>query len=362
MRYSGAVDPKNIVVRWLAAVGCMTCVASLAWQGGALAAEALGQLSLAPALRSLVILGQLPCALYLRACNFEDFPMVPIGGIQAVVICDICIFLMALVGSVWIATEREMTVVMMAVYGCLLAVVISVIFTMYRMCRDQETVIELQAERQRLQSERVIADMVAVGIDELRCLRHEMKNQYAYISILLREQRYEELEQFCGQLESSMPPMVQLANSGNRVIDTVLNMELARAKQISVPVEYELALPETMPLAPEDVCAILANLMDNALEECQRLREKGREDGSIRLTIRPYGSYLYIVCRNSTDRQTLEWRQDALRTTKSDTQLHGYGTRIINKLAKKYNGTADYKLKDGAFVAKVMLDTMEERP
>jgi hypothetical protein len=72
-----------------------------------------------------------------------------------------------------------------------------------------------------------------------------------------------------------------------------------------------------------------------------------------------YGSYLYIVCRNSTDRQQLERWNDALRTTKSDERLHGYGTRIVMKTAEKYNGTADYSLKDGTFVAKVMLDTME---
>ena len=50
-----------------------------------------------------------------------------------------------------------------------------------------------------------------------------------------------------------------------------------------------------------------------------------------------------------------------LRTTKKDEQMHGYGTRIVARLAEKYNGCADYSLADGQFVAQVMLDMTEDK-
>lgn len=360
MKFGATVDRNNAVVLWCSMAACMTCVSALAWQGAYLIALSCNVEGIEPMIRAAVVLAQIPCALYLRACDFGEFETVPRSGVLSIVICDVCLLFMAAAEALWIFTSYQVTVIMVVVYACMLMVVISVIYAMYNMCREQDEIMVLQAEHQRLSSEREVAGMVAANIDDLRCLRHDLKNQYAYMSILLREKRYGELEEYFGQMAENLPPLLDLANSGNRSIDTVLNMELAKAKQAFIPVEYDLIAPAALPFSADDLCAILANLLDNAIEECIRLRELGREDVEIRLSIHPHGSYLYIVCRNTTDRQSLERWHDALRTTKADDRLHGYGTRIVMKLARKYNGTADYSLKDGTFVAKVMLDTMEE--
>lgn len=353
---------SQLMILWCSMFACVTCVSAIAWEGAYLIAGWLNMAELEPILRVLISFANLPCALYLRACDFGEFESVPRGGIVSIVVCDIGLMCLSAVESVWVFTDYPVTVVMVVVYGCMLMVVISIIHAMHHMCREQEERVELQAERQRLLSEREVAGMVASNIDDLRCLRHELKNQYAYMNILLRENRYSELAEYFNQMSENLPPLLGLANSGNRSIDTVLNMELTKAKQAFVPVEYDLIAPAELPFSADDLCAILANLMDNAIEECVRLRVLGREDVFVRLSIQPYGSYLYIVCRNSTDRLDLERWHDALRTTKSDERLHGYGTRIVMKLAQKYNGTADFSLKEGVFVAKVMLDTMEGEP
>ena len=360
MIFGATLDKNNAMVLWCSMMACMTCVSALAWQGAYLIAQSFDLAWLEPTLRTAAVMAQIPCALYLRACDFGEFETVPRSGILSIGICDIGLLFLAAAESVWVFTIVQVTMIMVVVYACMLMVVISVIYAMYNMCREQDEILVLQAEHQRLISEQEVAGMVAANIDDLRCLRHELKNQYAYMSILLREKRYGELEEYFAQMTEDLPPLLGLVNSGNRSIDTVLNMEMAKAKQLFIPVEYRVIAPAVLPFSADDICAILANLMDNAIEECARLRSRGREDVSIRLSIRPHGSYLYIVCRNSTDRQNLERWHDALRTTKTDDRLHGYGTRIIMKLAKKYNGTADYSLKDGSFVAKVMLDTMEE--
>jgi hypothetical protein len=359
LRLSTSVDKKNAVVLLCSMIACMACVTALAWQGAYLVDGYLEGDQIEPIIRTVLILMLIPCALYLRSCDFGEFESVPRSGVLCIVTCDLCLLLLATVESAWVFTNQEVTMMMTVVYVCMLLVVIGIIRAMYSMCREQEMIIALQAEHQRLLSEREIVGMAAANIDDLRCLRHELKNQYAYMGILLREQRYQELNEYFNQMAAVLPPLMNLADSGNASIDMVLNMELTRAKQAFVPVEYEVCVPPSLPFSADDLCAVLANLMENAIEECVRLRSLGREDVFVRLSIQMYGSYLYIVCRNSTDRQQLERWNDALRTTKSDERLHGYGTRIVMKTAEKYNGTADYSLKDGMFVAKVMLDTME---
>lgn len=360
MHYGTSMNRKNKTVMWFSLLACMFCISALAWQGAYLLELLCNTTGSESLFRDAIMLFQIPCALYLRNLDFGEFRMVPQSGINSIMICDACLVCIAIVESVWIFTNLQITVMLLVIYGCMFLVILSVLHAMYHMCLEQEEIISLQAERQRLLSEQEVAGMVVTNIDDLRCLRHDLKNQYAYMSILLREKRYEELEHYFAQMSENLPPLLNLVNSGNRSIDTVLNMELTKAKQAFVPVEYELIAPASLPFSADDLCAILANLMDNAIEECIRLRDKGCPDAKIHLSIRPHGSYLYIVCRNTTDRRDLQRRHDALRTTKSDDLLHGYGTRIVMKLAQKYNGTADYSLKDGTFVAKVMLDTMEE--
>ena len=83
-----------------------------------------------------------------------------------------------------------------------------------------------------------------------------------------------------------------------------------------------------------------------------------RNDVKLSIEIYPKRSYLFIVCRNTTDRKVLERWQRGLRTTKKNPKLHGYGTRIMAKLAEKYNGCAEYSVEDGEFSAMLMLDMM----
>ena len=234
------------------------------------------------------------------------------------------------------------------------------IYTLYAMCREQESILDLQAERQRLEGEKELAQFSDVALEELRCIRHDLKNQYTYMQILLDTEQDGELKSYFRNLSDNLPAQLTAVDCGNRAINTVMNMELAKAKKENVPVSHQLAVPPTLPFADDDLCAIVANLMDNAIEECVRLRQKGREDVGVSIEIYPRRSYLFLTCKNTTDLRKLERWQNGLKTTKNDPHLHGYGTRIVSRLAEKHNGCAEYSLDNGVFTAMVMLDMMQK--
>lgn len=138
-------------------------------------------------------------------------------------------------------------------------------------------------------------------------------------------------------------------------------MEFAKARKEGVAYSHQLVVPPVLPFPEDDLCAALSNLLDNAIEECARLGRAGRKDASFRLEIYPQKSYLFIQCCNTTDRTRLERASRGLRTTKGDDRFHGYGTRIIARIAEKYNGCAEFSLSGETFVAKLLLDmTVEE--
>lgn len=172
----------------------------------------------------------------------------------------------------------------------------------------------------------------------------------------MNEKKYAELESYFAALLKELPAPLQIVDCGNHTVNTVLNMELSKLRADDIRFIHQLAVPPVLPFRDEDICSILTNLIDNAAEECRRLKEQRNEAVEIRLDIHPHQSYLFIQCSNSTDRTNLTRNKSGLRTTKKDADLHGYGTQIIAKLAEKYSGVCDYHLDKDTFVAQVMLD------
>lgn len=315
------------------------------------------------AVRCAVSLLTIPLAVYLHSFSFEEYEQVPGSSLGAILIGDASIIAMNVLMVFWANVDYRITVIFLVAYIFLLLMILAAMRGMHDMLAEQNEIVELQAERQRLYGERELARVTEDNLEDLRSIRHDLKNQYSYMQILLAQRRYGELEEYFRQSsENLLPQLGQFIDCGNRVVNTILNMEFVKARKAKVAFTHQLVVPPVLPFGEDDLCAVLTNLLDNAIEECARLRRTGRTDVSLRLEIYPQKSYLFVLCRNTTGRTELVRSGRGLRTTKGDEQLHGHGTRIVTKIAEKYNGCAEFALSDGLFVAKLLLDmTVEER-
>ncbi|MDE6839542.1 MAG: GHKL domain-containing protein [Oscillospiraceae bacterium] len=354
---------KSKLVMWCSMLAGSCAISSIGGQCSYLVGTFLSTGFAEGAIRTAVALLTLPLAVYLHSFNLQEHERVPISGLAAILIGDASIIAMNLLEVLYANTDYRITVTFLVSYIFFLFMVVAATQGIYDMCAEQNEIVELQAERQRLHSERELARMTADNLDGLRSIRHDLKNQYAYMQILLSQQRYGELEEYFRQSSQHLLPQLgQFIDCGNRPVNTVLNMEFAKARKERVAFTHQLVVPPVLPFSEDDLCALLSNLLDNAIEECARLLRAGQRDVSLRLEIYPQKSYLFVLCRNTTSRTELARFRRGLRTTKGDDRLHGYGTRIISKIAEKYNGCAEFGLSDGMFVAKLLLDmTVEEK-
>lgn len=350
--------PKTSVIIWCSMYAGVVALSVIAGQMSYLTGEFIMRGYPEGIARCAVYVLMIPLATYLRRFNFDDYEEIPKSGMALIITGDICILALHIVESMWAGQDYRITVVLAGAYTCMLLMVVAAIYAMYTMCAEQAEIVSLQAERQRLLAEQESLKMMESNLEDLRCLRHDLKNQYSYMQILLKEKRYGELERYFQQVAENLPPQLNYIDCGNRTMNTILNMEISKARSQKIEVTHQLVIPPVLPFPEDDLCAIVANLMDNAIEGCKKL---GPEEGtpSVHLEIYPQKSYLFIMCRNATNLKKLERRGWGLRTTKGDEKLHGYGTKIVSKTAEKYNGCAEYFLEDGFFVAKVMLDMME---
>ena len=146
-------------------------------------------------------------------------------------------------------------------------------------------------------------------------------------------------------------------NCGNQLVNSIVNMEILKANSYGITLVSKINIPAVLPFEPSDLCRVLVNLLDNAIEGI--LRTDGR-DYLVDLKIGKRMDYLYISVQN-------EIREDAdresllrMNTIKDDAVNHGYGHKIVKRIVEKYNGYVHYTIVENEFVAEVMLELKQE--
>lgn len=193
------------------------------------------------------------------------------------------------------------------------------------------------------------------SFEELQEIRHEIKNHDAYMHALLKAGDYDKLEEYFESSVAAHKEAVHFVHSGNREVDIVVNNRITRAKLLGVRLETILAVPPELPYEGEDICSLISNLADNALEGCAASGVP-EEERRVLLSIQPKGGYLFFRTENPVHAELAGEERPSLKTTKENKELHGYGTGIIRKITEKYNGTAKFRVKNGVFIADAMLE------
>ena len=167
--------------------------------------------------------------------------------------------------------------------------------------------------------------------DEIRKKRHDLKKHMVVIETLAEDGNYDEIKKYTSELTSSLPA-APIAISGNNIADIILSNRMDIARERGIRFNYEGSLAGLSEMPAPDICSILANALDNALEACENIED-------------PYIDVKAVSSRNFTSisvkNPVLVKRHihgNSISTTKKDKANHGYGLKIIQELAGKYHG------------------------
>lgn len=197
---------------------------------------------------------------------------------------------------------------------------------------------------------------VAQEYHNLRKTRHDMKASYTHLLGLVQGKKMEECENVLLQLLENSQSQDRLVLTGYEGLDAVLSSKIQAAKDKGIAVESTIALlgKESLFVDEIDISFICANLLDNAIEATEislinhpKIVFTVKYDTDL--------SCLRIYCENPTIHKSLE------KTTKKDTQNHGFGLSTIQEIAEHYNGLANYNIMDGYFTIIVTLENISPR-
>ena len=217
--------------------------------------------------------------------------------------------------------------------------------------------LELMAMRQKESMDQEMVQSTRTIFEEMHEIRHETKNHLAYIHILLEKGEISRLKEYVNQVSKETEDLFSFVECGNDVINAVMNHMMTQAKAENVVIEPQLIVPPVLPYPETELCSLLSNLVENAVEAAQK---SGEEQPVVTVSIRPQQDYLFIRVTNPVDPKISNKRHLKLQTTKEDAGVHGYGTKIINNIAQKNQGSVRYDIENGRFTADVMLYLGEE--
>lgn len=183
-------------------------------------------------------------------------------------------------------------------------------------------------------------------------LFHDFHNHLNLIFHLLEGGHVEDVKDYILKLDSFSKMSNKLIYSGNEIIDIILNTKTVYARENSIDVAINVGVENVLPIKSVDLCVIISNLYDNAIEATLKIEDKTERKISISIGI--INKMMILKFVNTYKRDSLN-KTHFFSTSKGDFRHHGLGIKSVENAVDKYNGYVDYNVKDEYVKATVML-------
>jgi len=173
---------------------------------------------------------------------------------------------------------------------------------------------------------------------QMRGWKHDYHNHIQVLKAHLSLGEVDKIEGYLDGLESELSDVDSIFRTGNVMIDAVLTAKLSLAQAKKIEVNAKAIVPPVLTIAPIDMCIIVGNLLDNAIEACEPMGE----NAFIRVYMGLHKEMFYISVQNSD-------------SGKKKIKSTGQGLLRIDKIAEKYGGNVNRQSESGVFATEIML-------
>ena len=202
--------------------------------------------------------------------------------------------------------------------------------------KDYQTQCQMAEEIKRIQ-------------EQIRLLKHDMKNHTLVILSYLEENQVDEAKVYAGEILNKLNRMYTYVNVGNALLNYIINHKLSEAKEQGLEIKAEISNLPFDYMDSVDFSALLNNILDNAIRGALSSKEQKLE-----VQIYLQNGMDIITVKNSIDESVLD-KNPELISSKEESG-HGYGMKQIKSIVEKYDGMIDIYEKNEMFIVSVMLD------
>lgn len=192
-------------------------------------------------------------------------------------------------------------------------------------------------------------DEVESMYTKMRGWRHDYHNHIQAMQASMALGKYDEVNEYLRQLNDDLTNVDTVLKTGRVMVDAILNGKISIAAQNGISVNAKARIADKMDMNDVDLCVIIGNLLDNAIEENKKLDMEKR---FLRIYIGTKNTYLYIAITNAAGKKSK--KNGSLFLSSKGTE-HGFGLARVQGIVKKYDGIFTADSEDGGFTAEVLI-------
>lgn len=226
--------------------------------------------------------------------------------------------------------------------GVLIAVGGEILYVYLIVMLEQRLVEKLAKQRYQMLKQHM--EISKEQYDQFVKIRHDMKNHSLCLTQLLANGNVEDAKRYLGQWSASIEKSGVSIRTGSVFADALLNPKYRQAKELGIDILIQMNVPGEEKIAPVDLCCLLANALDNAIEACKRGIEAGYPAGWIRMKSQIHSDYWVFEISNSTYIAVREHKGRFLSS--KQIPMSGVGLHNIRTVVEQYGGVLD--LESGA--------------
>ena len=185
---------------------------------------------------------------------------------------------------------------------------------------------------------------------QTRGWRHDYRNHIQTMKAYAAQGDLEAIKKYLDMLDVDLNTVDTVVKTGNSMADAILNSKISLAKARNIPVRVDAHIPVQLKMSELDLCCIIGNLFDNAIEASMKLPENQR---LIRVYMDMKGTQLYISFTNFTAGGKLNKAGKVFRTSKGEG--HGFGLVRIDAIVERLEGYLSRNSEEGAFTTEILI-------
>ena len=247
-------------------------------------------------------------------------------------------------------TQEASTTVLLSLLDVVLLFILSFsYYATYKNIEHRHQITNLEVQKTLEDAERMTIEIDQTNREELEKLRHDIKNQFSYVGVMLQQGKNEEAKQYVEDYLNTSNPVLHSFSCSNNVINSIINLELTKAKIKKIKIDVKVVVPPALPFKDIDLVSLLTNMIDNAIENYY---SEGNELITVR--IMKQNDFIRFIVSNPVNLEKVNMH--SLTKTSKIGRGHGYGTKIIKNIASAYNGYVDFSIEDNRFVCDTVLN------
>ena len=185
---------------------------------------------------------------------------------------------------------------------------------------------------------------------QIRGWRHDYRNHIQMMKVLAANGDMDALKVYLDELDTDLNTVDTVVKTGNPMADAILNSKISLARSRNIPTQVDAHIPVKLKMSELDLCCIIGNLFDNAMEASMALPEERR---MIRVYMDMKGTQLYLSFTNFTAAKKLSKVGKGFKTSKGEG--HGFGLLRIDDIVSRYDGYLSRNSEDGAFTTEILI-------